>query len=146
MSRDPGIPGRHPAPEADRLPTALALFLLFGGALAWWAQLCIGYGLSSWACYPHGVPLETPVVDWSRGVTIALLLACALVAVASAFVSWRIYRRVGPEKEGGPKDLLHKGHGRTRFVAMWGILLGAGFTIATLATLTAFIWVPRCAV
>lgn len=137
----------HPAPKSDELSSARTTFLLTTGPLAWLAQLAIGYGLLSWPCFPLDLRLDAPLPGYegTRAVALLLLLACAVLAAASGIVAWRTLRAVMDEKQGDHRHLIHIGHGRTRFVALWGVILGFGFSIATLATLAGFALVPRCA-
>ncbi len=78
------------------------------------------------------------------GGAIAVLLLCALAAAVAGFLSWRKFVEVREEVEGDHDELVEVGHGRTRFVALWGVYLGGGFALTTLVTLVAFLLVPRC--
>jgi hypothetical protein len=147
MSADgPGL-SHHPAPARNALSTARAAFMLCTGPLAWFAQLCIGYALLSWPCYPYDLRLASPVAGYggTRLVALLLLLACAFLAMAAGVSSWRLLDAAKGERSGGHAELIHVGHGRTRFIALWGLILGFSFAVTTLATLAGFALVPRCA-
>ncbi len=146
MTAEPRGPSHHPAPSGDTLSTARAAFLLFTGPLAWFAQLCIGYGLLSWACFPYDIRLGQPLTGFEGTLEIALilLLICAGLASLSAWFAWRTLQGVGEESRGDRSRLIHVGHGRTRFTALWGLILSLGFAVATLLTLAGFALVPRC--
>lgn len=146
MSRDPDATSRHPAPHAEKLPTGLALFMLFGGPAAWLVQVCLSASMLSWSCYPmtERLPAPMPGYGWTRIGALVLLALCVGVALAAGFVSRAKLNEVKNEKSGGHAELIEVGHGRTRFTALWGVILGFGFTIASLLTLVAFIMVPRC--
>lgn len=133
----------HPAPKGNPLSTARAGFLLITGPLAWFVQVCIGDSLLSWPCFPLDTRLEAPVPGYegTRVIALVLLLLCATLAAASGMAAWRTLRAVMDETE---DDHVHIGRGRTRFIAMWGMILGFGFTIATLVTLAGLALVPRC--
>ena len=45
----------------------------------------------------------------------------------------------------GASTLMEIGAGRTRFLALWGMVLGVGFALAAAITAVAFIVLPRCA-
>jgi amino acid transporter len=75
---------------------------------------------------------------------VALLIAGVLVALLAFSVSWRTYARTRKETVGDYRHLIEVGSGRTRFLALWGMLLGAGFAVATSLTAVAFFLVPRC--
>lgn len=136
----------HPAPQGDRLSTPMAAFMLLTGPLAWFVQLCVGDMLTGWSCYPGDIRLFAPLngYGWTYPAAVAILLACAALAALSGWVSWRKLQEVRHEREGGHRDLIHIGHGRTRFIALWSTIFGSCFAIAALVTLAAFALVPPC--
>lgn len=135
-----------PAPKSARLSGLVASLLLYTGPLAWLSQLSLGEMLTSWPCFPGPQHLEIPMpgYDWTRIASIVLLALAAMAAWAAGFASWRIFQSVREEDEGGHDALVEVGHGRTRFIALWGIYLGGGFGVVTLLTLAGFAMVPRC--
>jgi len=137
----------HPAPHGDRLSTWLAFFILCAGPIAWLVQLCGSAALLGWPCFPmmdrYALPL--PNYGWTRGGAIALLVLCLGVAIAAGLVSLIKLAEVRHEKEGDHADLIEIGHGRTRFLALWGVVLSFGFAVAMLLTIVPFLAVPRCA-
>ncbi|WNO52701.1 hypothetical protein [Stakelama saccharophila] len=147
MSRKPESLSHHPAPQAEKISSWMAFFMVFGGPAAWFVQLCIGSVMASWPCFPNMHRLDEPLhgYQWTRGGAAILLVVAALVAALAAWTSWRKLQQVRGEREGGHRELSEVGHGRTRFLALWGTITGVSFTIATLATLVAFVWMPRCA-
>lgn len=76
---------------------------------------------------------------------IMLLIAGLLMALAAFAISWRAFERTRDEAGGDQRHLMEVGAGRTRFLALWGMLLGAGFAAATAITAVAFAVLPRCA-
>lgn len=147
MSRDPQALSHHPSPQAEEVSAAMTALMLFTGPLAWFAQFCIGFALASQPCFsgPDRQAMPIQGYGWTGTAALILLIVCALLASGSALVSWRALQRVKGEEGGDHADLIEVGHGRTRFTALWGTILGAGFAVATLATLTGFAMVPRCA-
>jgi hypothetical protein len=137
----------HPAPHRDRVALYESLFGVVGGPAAWFIQLCAGYALASWPCFPNSergvAPL--PGYEWTWPAMVVLLAAGVLIAFAAFLVSWRVLRRTQEEGEGGHHALMEIGAGRTRFLALWGVLLGGGFALATIVTAVAFLVLPRCA-
>lgn len=137
----------HPAPHAERLSTPMALFMLFGGPLAWFVQLGACVALIDWPCYPmmdrYAAPM--PNYDWTRLASVAITVLCAAVALVAGAVSLAKLREVREESAGGHAELIEVGRGRTRFTALWGVVLGFGFALASVLTLVAFLMVPRCA-
>ena len=147
MSQDPGQRDQHPAPHRGRVSIVASLASLIAGPAAWVAQLVIGYGLSSLACFPHDVPFQTsPPPGWANEAAILALVngAClviALLGLLTAFVHWR---RTRGEKAGGAHHALEVGEGRTRFMAVCGMLSGFGFALAILFDTPAWLAVPAC--
>ena len=127
-------------PDATRLQTARALFIVFGGPAAWLAQLCIGSAMASWPCFPGPERLAAPLAGygWTAGLAIVLLFVATAVAAAAAALAWGRYRQSARASGAGVAG------GRNRFLTLWGTIMGTGFAAATLVTLLAFAWVPRC--
>ena len=131
----------HPAPHRDRVALWETVLGLAGGPLAWFVQLCASYGLAATSCYAG--PERGFESQPGAGIVIVYLV-CLAAAVAGAVVSLLVYRRTRNEKEGGTEELFERGHGRTRFLALWGILLGAGFGAVILLNGVALLGVPAC--
>jgi protein-S-isoprenylcysteine O-methyltransferase Ste14 len=121
------------------------LFGITGGPIAWFVQFCAGYGLASWPCFPKSQRALTPLAgyDWTWPAMIAVLIAGVLVALGALLISLRNYQRT----QGAPqrRELVDDGASRRHFLALWGIVLGAGFALASLITAVAFVVLPRCA-
>jgi hypothetical protein len=140
-------PHRHPAPHRDRSPIALLLFGLAAGPAAWAVQLELGYGVSSFACFPHNAALaRTPPPGWAGEPAwlLALNIACLVLAFVGLAVSAICWRRTRGEKPGEAEHLLHVGEGRTRFLAACGVLTSLGFALAILFDTAAVVAVPSC--
>jgi hypothetical protein len=147
MSAAAQSPNAHPAPQAQRVTPHESLFALLGGPLAWYLQLCAGYALASQPCFHGGLRVTAPLraAPWTRSAMILVMLAAVTVALLALFISWRAYRRAQSESAGGAVHLSEMGSGRTRFLALWGMVLGASFAVATAMSAVAFITLPRCA-
>ena len=133
----------HPAPHRDRVGGWLIGFGLFGAPAAWSVQSLLDVGLSGYACYPKDEPLATPI--WS-GLGIALASAnvvALLVCVAAGIVAFVAWRRSGDERPGNAHHLLESGDGRTRFLALAGVLTSVLFVVAVaFETVQTFVGVP----
>lgn len=137
----------NPAPHANRVGLHESFFALFGGPIAWFLQLCSGYALASAPCFREGQRMTAPAaqLQWTWAAMIAAMAAAVIIAGLSFLVSWRAFERTKGEASGSSHELLEAGAGRTRFLALWGMLLGGGFGLATAITAAAFLWLPRCA-
>ncbi len=121
------------------------VFGLLGGPGAWFIQLCVGYVLASGPCFPHDNRRLSELAGfaWTWPTLIAVSLSAVFVGVAACSVSWGILRRTQIEEVADhppPEDVS-----RTRFLALWGMVFGAGFALASLVTGIGFIALPRCA-
>lgn len=121
----------HPSPHRARVGHGTTWFAILGAPLAWSLQLIINVSLAGYACYPHDVPLATPV--WPHLVSIAAGVEAVAVGVciAAGIASWLNWRRSRGEKLGGAHQVVESGDGRTRFMAMVGMMASALFLIAT---------------
>jgi hypothetical protein len=134
----------HPAPHRDRAGFAVLLFGTCAAPIFWLGQLMLGYGVTAYTCYPgaHPETLADP------GTLLSMLMvfdAVALAAcVAGGTVSLWAWRQTRDESKGGPRHALHAGEGRTRFLALWGILSSLWFFLAILFNTIASLTVPPC--
>jgi hypothetical protein len=147
MNADHASLSHHPAPHRDRVSAIALLFGLLAGPLAWFAQLCAGYSMASWPCFPlqehRTVPLNGYAWTWDAIVVVSIL--SVVIALAAFIVSRNIFRMTMQEGKGDHRHVLEVGTGRTRFLALWGMILGGGFAAATAMTTVAFFFLPRCA-
>lgn len=122
-----------PRPRGARLAEA---FGVVAGPAAWLVQLCCGVWLANQPCFPSSGRLlaPPPSLSWTWGALVTLVGACAVIALLAFLFSLRRYRATDAPSGG-----------RARFMALWGMLFGGGFCIATLFTIVAFATLPRCA-
>jgi len=130
-------------PEARR---PAFLWLLFGccaAPLFWIGQLVLGYAVAAYACYPGDGPLMTPPVS-----LFALLIAFDAIALAACFaggaVSLSAWLRTRKEEDGGLRRTMHVGEGRSRFLALWGLMSSLWFFFAILFNTIASVLAPLC--
>lgn len=134
----------HPAParpNSSILSLALDMAL---SPLAWSTQSILGYCLSSRACYPRSVPLLLPSYAWIHSLLLAVTGVAMLVCMVSFLTARRQWRSAWHEVGGDSARLLDVGEGRTRFLAMWGMLIAASFFIATGFSLLTIMLAPLC--
>jgi hypothetical protein len=141
------VPQEHPAPHRGRVSLVSQLFGLAAGPAAWIAQLLLGYGLSSYACFPKDEPrLTSPPPGWS-GEHVWLLvinLACLVLTGVGFLAAYSNWRRTRAEKPGGAHRLLETGQGRARFLSLSGMLACGVFAVAILANTWTVVGVPAC--
>lgn len=137
----------HPAPHRERVRLLESAFALLGGPAAWIVQLCAGYGFASTPCFHHGVRENAVLQDlgWTSTAMNVVTAVSALVAIGALLMSWTLLKRTRDEMEGDHLDLMEIGAGRTRFFALWGLCLSAGFAVAIFVSALLYAVVPRCA-
>jgi hypothetical protein len=134
----------HPSPHRGRAPVPALVFGLVGGPAAWFIQLLVSSGLGQEACYPKAVPLSAPAFAGLATVLPVMEVAAILVALAAALTAYVCWRRSRGERAGDGHSLVDIGEGRSRFMAMAGILTSLGFAGAILFTLPAILAVRGC--
>ena len=113
-------------PSTQRVPAQL--FGVAAGPAAWIAQLCVNYGLSSYACFPGDAPRATPPPAAEHAVLLLISLACLALALAGLWVSFAGLRR--SRADGPPDGMAATVLSRSRFLAMCGVLSATAFAIA----------------
>lgn len=151
MNEQPAPAGRstlerqeHPSPHRGRVAGWALWFGLLGAPFAWTLQELVNVALASNACYPHDVPLPSPLWNGLTGLTLGVEVVAIVLCIAAAVVAFATWRRTGSEKPGDAHQLLGSGDGRTRFMAMAGMMTSVLFLIGTaLATLNVTS-IPAC--
>lgn len=143
----------HPAPARGRVPLSALWFGFVGAPAAWTVQTLVNTPLSAHSCYPRLTPLGTPTTGGLRGIAFAVSLVALVVCVAATAVAWRTWKRTreehqqrtgrGREHEPG-SALLETGEGRTRFMALAGVLTSITFLAVSAAHTAAIFLVSPC--
>lgn len=143
----------HPAPERSRVALAGLWFGFLAGPAAWTAQTLVDTALTSHGCFPRLVPLSSPTLGGLRGVLFVVGVVAIALCVAGGLVSWRDWMRTRDEhhsrsgkaaQHGQPAALLETGEGRTRFMALSGLLTSVTFLIVVIAHTASIFLVSPC--
>ncbi len=135
---------KHPAPHRHRVGLTALFFGLAAAPAAWNVQLLFSVGLAAHACYPRDVPLELPIWRNLWGILLAIGVAGVALAIVGGLVSFRNWRLTFDEAPGSVHHLLDNGEGRTRFIAMFGILTSVLFVLGLVFATAAVFLVPLC--
>lgn len=137
-------PSRHPSPHRHRVSSWAMWFAILGAPVAWSLQQLINPPIFGHGCYPADVPLAEPI--WKNGGSVAFTveLAAIVVCVLAGVVAWRNWQRTRGEKEGSGHHLLEAGDGRSRFMAMVGLICSGLFLLAVVVSATLLYLVPGC--
>lgn len=140
-----GSPG-HPAPARGNVKASMLWFGLFGAAAAWSVLEVVNYSIAAHACYPGMFPLHVPIMGkgglW--GITIAVTVVTLGVAVAAGIVAWGAYRQTRTETGGDSGWALETGEGRTRFMALSGVMMSSVIIVDILFHLGTILVLSPC--
>ena len=143
----------HPAPSRARVRRAALWFGLLGGPIAWSVQTLINLPVASHGCFPRLTPLDAPITGAMRGIAFVVSLAALAIGLAAAAVAWRSWRHTRDEQQSGTGNarqhgaehaLLETGEGRTRFMALAGVLTSVTFLVASAIHAAAIFLVLPC--
>ena len=124
--------GVHPSPHRDRVSPWAMWFCILGAPVAWSVQQLVNAPLFAHGCYPKDVPLASPIWTNAGGVALSVELIAMVVCVVAGLVAWRNWGRTRAEKEGSGHHLMEAGDGRSRFMAMVGLICSGLFLLATI--------------
>ena len=136
--------GVHPSPQRSRVSLWAMWFAILGAPVAWSVQQLVNPPMFAHGCFPHDVPLTDSI--WSNTRTVATLVEVVALAVCilAGAIAWRSWQRTRDEKPGSGHHLLEAGDGRSRFMAMVG-LISSGLFLLTVVVATAMLYmVPPC--
>ncbi|MEO7010610.1 MAG: hypothetical protein ABI156_15785 [Caldimonas sp.] len=133
-----------PSPHRSRVGRVSTWFGLLGAATAWSLQVLFNVGLAGYACYPHDVPLAEPLWSGMPATTLWIEVAAIVISTAAGLVAFTNWRRSRGERPGGASELVGNGDGRTRFMAMAGMMVSGLFLLANVITLLYIVWVAPC--
>lgn len=125
-SLNPSTSVSHPSPHRGRVSAWLLSMALFAAPTAWFVQLNVSVFLGMRRCSDHPDAASSLVIGSLVAVGLAALLI-VLVALWAAARSWKLSRS---EAAGGYRGALNSGHGRTRFLALAGLIANSMFLIA----------------
>ena len=134
----------HPSRARGETKLVVLFYGLIAAPCAWIIAQIFCSALASRACHPKYDPLAAPafsgtsIAHWG-----ALLLAIA-VCISGAIVAYRAWNRTRGEHRGGSQTLLEIGEGRSRFMALAGMLTSIGFLTAVIFSIPAAVFVPLC--
>ena len=133
-----------PAPDRGKVNFSTLMFGFCAAPIFWIIQLTLGYWASAEACYGG----DQPTVTATPGTLHVALVVFDVVAIAAALAggvvslgAWRIAQK---EKRGGMRHALHVGEGRSRFMALWGIIASVWFLGAIIFNTIGSLVVPLC--
>jgi hypothetical protein len=129
----------HPAPDRARVGTGLLVLCLLAAPALWSLQHLVLYGFASLYCS------SAAGAGWIHWLLPAVNLAALIAAALATFLAYRNLRLTRRE-HGASGGMMDAGEGRTRFLSIWGIWLGATFMLAIAFNTIVVFWVGLCEV
>ena len=134
----------HPAPHRAKVNPFLLGFAVVGSPVAWSLEMLVTFPLAAHACFPRDVPVLSPTTPGLLGILSGIAIALFVVGVLATAASVVCWWRTRNEKPGGAHQLLEVGEGRTRFIALCGLIISIGFLIALIFEAAALYLVRSC--
>ena len=134
----------HPSPHRTKTSLARLLYGLVAAPMSWAAGQLASSALAQEACFPKTEPLASPAFAGAHLLQFALLGAALVISASGAWIAYVSWRRTQQEAEGDAHMTLTAGEGRSRFMAVAGLLSSLGFTLGTLFSAPAILFVPAC--
>lgn len=128
-------------------------FGFLAGPAAWTLQELADTAITSHECFPRLFPLASPSMTGMRGLLFAVSVFAILLCLAGATISWRDWTMTRTEnhestgkavQHAHPAALLETGEGRTRFMALSGVLTSVTFLIVVIANSVSIFLVTPC--
>lgn len=117
---------------------------LVAAPCAWFSAQLVSAGVAQQACFPQYAPLAAPAFPGSHLMAGLALTAALAVCASGAWTAFVAGRRTHGEHAGHREALLDIGEGRSRFMALAGLLTSIGFLIGVLFSLPAVVLIPAC--
>lgn len=132
-------PDRRAGPGVVRLFAGMVI-----APFAWALQVLIGYSVAAHACFPTDISLDAPVWGNLRAIVGATSVLLWILLGIGCGVAWWNWRATRPQSNVGAGQIIQKGTGRPRFMALCGVIVSGLFAIALAFTSVGIFWVPSC--
>lgn len=120
-------------------------FGLLSAPIAWVMHLLVNYSIAGQSCFGAAEMEEATLSSHDALSTIFIVDLAALALAASAgYVAFQLWKKTKDEKAGDTEKLVQAGEGRTRFMAMCGILASTLFGLAIAIDALGSIVGPPC--
>ena len=134
----------HPSPHRDRVPEWALWGGIFGGPLAWAVQTIVNYSFVAHNCFPQADPRPSPVFGGMWDVALAVSAVALLGTAGAGLLALRGWRATRGEMGGETAHLLHHAEGRSRFMAISGLLMSGMFAGAVVTSVLPLFWIGPC--
>lgn len=144
MPQNPPMTGlSHPAPHRDRAPYVSLAFGLFAAPIGWALHLLVNYSIAGQNCVGASAA-ATASAQGAHSVILLIDLAAVILSVVAGAVAYDLWKKTREEKAGDAHRLVQAGEGRTRFLALCGILTSILFGLAVIVDVLGILVGPPC--
>lgn len=134
----------HAAPARHAVGKWALWYGVLGAPTAWLVVQMLDYGAASHVCGARSAESGAQLVRGTEPWFLWLTGFAFLIALGASSVAYRNWRRTRNEQSGSGHHLLELGEGRTRFMAMCGLLTSVSFSLAFLFTAAFLLVAPLC--
>ena len=120
----------HPAPARHEVSRFALGFGLLAAPLAWAVDELALYFIASRLCEMKTYSVAEGLSRATSPLFIVISVVTFAVALAGTWVAYNSWKNSRHEKHGSGHTLVEIGEGRTRFLAMTGLITSSGFAIA----------------
>lgn len=135
----------HAAPARHEVGKSALWFGILAAPIAWLTGQLLDYGTASYVCAANSAAPAARLVRATEPWFLWLTGVGFLIALVSCWIAYRNWDRTRAERPGSGHHLLELGEGRTRFLAMCGLVTSGGFSLAFLFTGAYMVVAPLCA-
>lgn len=144
MSQSPAMPrSAHPAPHRDRASRWVLAFAIAAAPVAWIVRLLVNYSIAGQSCV-GAAAMEAPASSRALSAIMIINFGALALAIFGGYVAFDLWKQTKHEKDGDVHQLVHSGEGRTRFLAVCGILTDTLFGLAVAVDALGSIVGPPC--
>jgi len=133
----------HPSPARHQVSLAALWFGLLAAPVVWSLQILVLYPVVAHGCFPRDHPLSLPVFSVAP-IVLLVSIAALVVAAAAGLVALKNWRTTREEHYSGQGHLLETGEGRSRFMALGGLLLSGLFFFGIMLNGLPFLLLGPC--
>lgn len=135
---------QHPSQHRGATRLWVLLYGLIAAPAAWMTAQVVAAWVAQRACFPGYAPRAAPAFGGVQAIGMAALILALAVSVSGLLAALAAWRRTRQEHEGGGGPALDVGEGRSRFMALTGVMTSTGFSLAGLFSLPAVLLTPVC--
>lgn len=135
---------KHPSPLRGKVALGSLWFGILAAPMAWISLELLSYILTTSLCDTNN---QSALSKHSLKVWYYLLpfsLVAGIISISAIVVAMHNWKKTRHEKSGSAHQLMEVGEGRTRFLAMFGLLTTVGFIVALLFSSITLFLMPLC--